>query len=393
MAGQSVMTDLVVSMDIRMAVAFFLQADPNKSVTAFCAENGISRQTYYVFKRRFDAGGLEALVPRSRRPLSSPTATDATVMALVIDKQATLIAGGLDSGAVSIRYWLLREGVQSPSARTIHRILVAHGLVEPQPRKRPRKSFKRFEKSRANECWQMDGKDRPLADGTIVKVLRVQDDCSRQIMATRAACSENTADSWACIQTAMERYGAPAMFLSDNGSAFSQRRKNRTLGELEARLRLSGILPVTSSIGHPQTCGKKEREWQTLDLWLSARPLAASLAELQTQLDAYDLIFNHQRPHQAHGGKTPAERYAEVDKAAAADTPLAAPMQVNTVKVRRNGVIDLGRKMKMSIGKQWAHATVTVLREDPAIAIFHNDELIEFLHIDPDREYQLRTRR
>lgn len=387
------MADQVVSMDIRMAVAFFAQADPNKSVTAFCAENGISRQTYYVFKRRFDAGGLESLVPRSRRPLSSPGATDATVMAQIIERRATLIKDGLDCGAVSIRYWLLREGRRPPSARTIHRILVAHGLVEPQPRKRPRKSFKRFEKSLANECWQMDGKDRSLADGTMVKVLRVQDDCSRQIMASQAARSENTADSWACIQIAMERYGAPAMFLSDNGSAFSQRRKNHILGELEARLRLSGILPVTSSIGHPQTCGKKEREWQTLDRWLAARPLAASLAELQTQLDAYDLIFNHQRPHQAHDGKTPAERYAAADKATAANDPLAAPIEIKNVKVRSNGVINLGREMKMSIGKQWAQATVTILREDPAVAIFHNNELIEFLHIDPDREYQLRSRR
>jgi hypothetical protein len=183
------------------------------------------------------------------------------------------------------------------------------------------------------------------------------------------------------------------MFLSDNGSAFSQRRIRGTMGEVEARLRLSGILPVTSSISHPQTCGKKEREWSTLDRWLSARPTAITLADLQTQLDAYDLIFNHHRPHQAHGGKTPAERYAEVDKAAAASTPLAAPMQINTVKVRRNGVIDLGRKAKMSIGKQWSGATVTIMREDPAIAIFHGDELIEFIHLDPDRLYQLRTRR
>lgn len=387
------MADQVVSMDVRMAVAFFLQAGPKLTVTQFCAENGISRDTYYKFKRRFDAGGLEALVPRSRRPHLSPTATAAAAMAQVIDMRADLIEQGLDAGAVSIRSWLLREDAVPPSARTIHRILVAHGLVEPQPRKRPRNSFKRFEKARANECWQMDGHDRVLADGTGVKVLRVQDDCSRQIMATLAAPSENSSDVWACIQTAIDRHGAPAMFLSDNGSAFSQRRVRGTLNEVEARLRLCGILPVTSSISHPQTCGKKEREWQTLDRWLSARTLAGSLPELQTQLDAYDLIFNHQRPHQAHGGKTPAERYAEVDKAAAADTPLATPIQINHVKVRRNGVIYLGRRTKMSIGIQWAHTTVTVLREDPAVAIFHNDDLIEFIHLDPEREYQLRTRR
>ena len=239
----------------------------------------------------------------------------------------------------------------------------------------------------------MDGHDRTLADGRVVTVLRVQDDCSRQIMATRAAVSENTADVWACIQAAMHRYGAPAMFLSDNGSAFSQRRTRGIMGEVEARLRLCGTLPVTSRISHPQTCGKKEREWQTLDRWLGARPLAHNLAELQTQLDADDLIFNHQRPHQAHAGKTPAQRYAEADKATAASTPLATPMQISTVNVRRNGVIHIGRRTQMSLGVQWAYATVTVLREDPAVAIFHDNELIDFFHLDPDRSYQLRTRR
>lgn len=339
-------------MDVRLAVAFFLQSEPSMTVTDFCAEHSISRQTFYAFRRRFESGGLEALVPRSRRPRSSPTSTGPDAMALVIDKRGELIAEGLDAGAVSIRSWLLSEGHTPPSARTIHRILVAHGLVEPQPKKRPRSSFRRFEHARANECWQMDGHQVTLADGTVAVVLRVQDDCSRQNMATLAAPSENITDAWTCTQTAIDRYGAPAMFLSDNGTAFSQRRKRNTMNEFEARLRLSGILPVTSSPSHPQTCGKKEREWQTLDRWLTARPPAADLDELQTQLDAYDLVFNHKRPHQALDGKTPAKRYAEADKATASTTPLATPAEITNVHVRRNGVIDIGRKQKMSIGTQ-----------------------------------------
>lgn len=228
------MADLVVSMDVRIAVAFFLQAGPKMTVSQFCAENSISRETYYKFKRRFEAGGLEALVPRSRRPHSSPSATPAAMMALVLQKRTHLLGQGWDAGAVSIHHWMLRDGVHPPSTRTIHRILVAHGLVEPQPRKRPRNSFKRFEKSRANECWQMDGHDLRLSDGSAVKVLRVQDDCTRQIMASLAAPTENITDVWACIQTAVDRFGAPAMFLTDNGSAFSQRRVRGTMNEVEA---------------------------------------------------------------------------------------------------------------------------------------------------------------
>ena len=377
-------------MDVRLAVAFFLQADPQVSVSAFCAEQGISRQSYYVFKGRFDAGGLDALLPRSRRPSSSPSTTPGAVVAAVIEQRRWLIEQGWDHGALSIRHRLLRQGAAAPSARTIHRILVAHDLVEPQPRKRPRSSFRSFQMSRVNECWQMDGHEVRLADGRPFKVLRIQDDCSRQVMATVAAWSENIHDIWACIERACTAHGAPAMFLTDNGAAFSQRRTRGILGEIEARLRAAGILPITASVRHPQTCGKKEREWQTLDRWLAAHPAPTSLPQAQRSLETYDWLFNNERPHQAHHGKTPAEIYAATDKATASPAPLAGPATINHVRVRNNGVVDLGRGNKISIGTSWAGATVTIVREDPACAILHDRELIDFIHIDPQRDYQLR---
>lgn len=388
------MADRVVSMEVRLAVAFSAQpGDAPVNVTAFCAEIGVSRAQYYRLRERFDRTGLEGLLPRSRRPQTSPTAIGEPMVGLVVAKRAELVGAGLDHGAVSIGNWLTREGHQPPSARTIHRILVAAGVVEPQPRKRPRGSYRRFEHARANECWQMDGHDRPLAGGEMVKVLRIQDDCSRLIACSLAAASENLTDAWTCVETGGDKYGLPAMFLTDNATAYSHRRRLGVMNEFEARLRLRGILPITSSVGHPQTCGKKEREWQTLDRWLDARPLAASLDQLQAQLDAYDLMFNNDRVHQALGGLTPAERFQQAEKATAADHPLHGPAELHQVRVRRNGVIDLGGRYRMSLGTQWAHATVTVLRQDPACAIFHDQNLVEFLHLDPDHDYQPRSRR
>ena len=377
-------------MDVRLAVASVLAAESaglKVSVTVFCAEQGISRKTFYVVRRRYFEGGLEGLLPRSRRPHNSPAATPADMVALVVAKRRALIEEGLDEGARSIRWSLEQDGHEPPSVRTIHRILVAAGLVEPQPHKRPRSSYKRFASPWANGCWQMDGHDRRLADGTLVVVLRVQDDCSRQIMASRAADSENSTDAWACVQAAIKRHGAPAMFLTDNGSAFSHRRAWGTMNEFESRLRGEGIVPVTSSVAHPQTCGKKEREWQTLDKWLAARPVAATLDDLQAQLDAYDLVFNRDRRHQALDGLTPAQRYDQAPKAHAADAPLAAPAELRHVPVSSNGAVSLGHGQTISIGRNWAHATVDVLREDPICAIFHERQLIELIHIDPDHRH------
>lgn len=378
-------------MDVRLAVAFFLQDDPGVTVTAFCAEHGIDRSTFYKLRRRFRAEGLEGLLPRSRRPRRSPTATPGEVIAAVVAMRQELLCDGFDHGARSIRYRMLRTGA-APSARTIHRILVAHGLVEPQPRKRPRSSYRSFQMGRANECWQMDGHQLKLADGTPYTVLRILDDCSRQVMASRAAWTENTEDIWACIQTACARHGAPAMFLSDNGAAFSQRRTRGLLGVLEARLRAAGIQPITAHIKHPQTCGKKEREWQTLDRWLAARPDPESLPDAQRLLDAYDWLYNHDRPHQSLDGQTPAQAWQHAEKATAAEGPLAGPMLTSHANVRSNGIIDLGGRKQMSIGTAWAGATVTILREDPACAILHHDQLIDFIHIDPTRDYQRRKR-
>lgn len=383
-------------MDVRLAIVSVLQAQSlglRVSVKSFCADEGISRKTFYELRRRYLADGLEGVLPRSRRPHHSPNATPADIVALVIERRRDRIVEGLDEGARSIRWSLEQDGHACPSERTIHRILVDHGLVDPQPHKRPRSSYKRFASPWANGCWQMDGHERSLADGTPVVVLRIQDDCSRQIMATRAARSENSADAWRCVQDAIERHGAPAMFLTDNGTAFSQRRVKGVMSEFEGRLRGQGILPVTSSIGHPQTCGKKEREWQTLDKWLTARPVARTLDELQVQLDAYDLVFNHQRRHQALDGQTPAQRYAQAPKAYAADRPLSAPAELRHVPVWANGAVSLGHGQTISIGRHWAHTTVEVLREDPICAIFHDRQLLELIHIDPNRQHQPRARR
>ncbi len=388
------MAEMVVSMDVRITVAFFEQENSGTSVRAFCRQHNISSQTFYVYRRRFCKEGLEGLVPRSRRPLSSPTVTPPNMVALLVAKRAELTAAGWDCGAVSIGHWLRREGAAGvPSARTIHRILVAAGVVEPQPRKRPRSSYKRFEAAAPNSCWQIDGMKWQLADGTLVVVLRVQDDRSRKLLASVVADTENSSDAWKCVALAIARHGAPAMFLSDGGVAFTMRRVHGSLGQFEAKLRQRGILPVVASPNHPQTCGKKEREWETLQQWLNARPLARTHTELQAQLDAYDLIFNSRRPHQAHSGATPDEIYTAHPKASAADVALAAPLTQHKVRARRDGVIDLGGGLKTSIGVQWAYATVTVIREDPAVAIFHDNQLIDFLHIDPSRQYQLRSRR
>src|SRR6478735_7518537 len=117
------MAELVVSMEQRMAVAFAACADGPVNVSAFCAEQGISRQTFYVYRRRFQAEGIQGLLPRSRRPVRSPSSTTQAMAASVVAVHDELREQGWDNGARSVRDRMLRLGLSAPSDRSIHRVL------------------------------------------------------------------------------------------------------------------------------------------------------------------------------------------------------------------------------------------------------------------------------
>lgn len=394
------MADLVVPMEVRFAIgAFAALEDSSVSVTELCRRYGISRDTFYRYRARLEAEGLEGLLPRSRRPRHSPNATPAVVVELVVAKHHQLRSEGWDAGARSVRDWLLLEGaVGVPSARTVHKILTEHGLVEPSPAKRPHSSYRRFEALSPNGMWQIDATCWWLGDGQEIAIVRVIDDHSRKILATVAADGENAASVWACMTSALERHGRPVVVLSDNGIAFSLRRRNGGYSDFEAKLARIGVYHVTSSPYHPQTAGKKERDWQPLKQWLKARPAAGDLAELQRLLDGYDVIFNTRRPHQALNGQTPDQRYRASPKTAPdPDQPPASRARLIEVKACTRGRIDLAGRYRVALGPDWAGATLHVLRDDLNVVIYHDHHLVKHLRLDPDNKYtpadQPRTRR
>ena len=386
------MADLVVSMELRFAVAFAACGGCPVNVAAFCREQGISRQTFYVYRRRFLAEGVQGLLPRSRRPGSTPSATGPEQVAAVLAMHDRLREQGWDAGARSVRDRRLLAGVAVPSDRTVHRVLAEHGRVKPSPKKRTRASYRRFEAATPNGMWQLDGTKRALADGTVVCVLRVQDDHSRLLLASRVADSENMADTWALLQDAMRQHGRPAMLLHDGSIAFSAVRQGRhQVTDLQWHLRRLGIVQVVSSPHHPQTCGKKEREWSALHRWLDAHPAAATIAELQRLVDTYAAFFNTERPHQGIGRVTPSQRYRAHPKAEPLPaTELPTVTFVDEVSAKYPaGRVPLGPGgYTITLGHQWVAATVTVVRHDLDVAIFHGPDIIRTLRIDPSRQRQ-----
>lgn len=383
-------SEQVVSMEVRLAMAAHaVLEDSGVSVAEVCRRFGVSRDSYYRYRRRLREQGLVGLVPRSRRPKSSPGVTDPQVVALLVAKHDQLVTEGWDGGALSVHDWLALEQVPGlPSARTIHKYLAAAGRTTATSSKRPKSSFRRFEAMQPNGIWQLDGTEVRLVDGTKAVLLRFQDDHSRMSLATRAAPSENGADVWSCMVTAMERYGKPAIVLCDNGSAFTSRFTRGVSGfsEFETRLRLIGVAMVNASPKHPQTCGKKEREWGTQKRWLAAREPPKDLTELQLLADAYDEIFNTRRPHQGIGGKTPQSRYDATAKAEPDPRNRLDRSSIHHVRVTAGGYLDLPR-LRLALGPTWAAAEVDYLIDHDHAVVFIGTHLIA--HVDLSRAEHL----
>lgn len=126
----------VVVMDVRLRIAV---AGEGLNVSEFCREQRISRQTFYQWRRRYLAEGLDGLEPRSRAPRTSPNRIDAAVEEAIVGLRKELTERGLDAGPGTIQWHLGRQGRRSvPSEATIWRILVRRGFVVPEPASGPR---------------------------------------------------------------------------------------------------------------------------------------------------------------------------------------------------------------------------------------------------------------
>lgn len=375
-------------MDTRLALAFARRVEARINVSEFCAHIGVSRQTFYDYEGRFADEGLPGLLPRSRAPHQHPNQTPDAMGDAIEAWRAKLAEQGLDNGARSIWAWMTRTGQDPPHPRTVHRVLVRRGLIEPQPKKRPRSSFKRFAATNPNGIWQIDGMEWKLADGRKQVVVRILDDHSRKTLGTVVADQEDSAAAWTVLTRAMTTHGVPAMFLSDNSLAFNGSRKQR-LVQVERNLRDLGVAVVSSSARHPQTCGKAEREHQTMQRWLRARPAAESTAELQRLIDIYDLLYNDERPHQASptGVMTPSEVYAATPKAGPAPGPLPTEPRISHAKVTGRGELSVG-PLRIQVGRGWEGVQLTAARDGNSVAIFHGHHLVDHRIIDPTRRYQ-----
>jgi transposase InsO family protein len=286
------------------------------TVTQAARVYGLSRQHIYRLLTRYRQDGLDAVDPRSRRPASNPRAVSDEVIAAVVRMREQLATEGLDAGAITLQWHLAGQGLPVPSTSTIRRILHHHGLITPQPRKRPKSSYIRFEAAQPNQCWQSDFTHWTLANGTDVEILNWLDDHSRYLLYCTAYHRVGGPDIVASFTATAAIHGLPAATLTDNGSVYTSRFTHGH-NDFERLLASLGVTQKNGHPGHPQTQGKIERFHQTLKRWLSPRPRPTDLTHLQGILDTFRELYNNARPHRAlPERRTPAQAYTALPKAA-----------------------------------------------------------------------------
>jgi len=283
------------------------------------ARYGIHRTWVYKLKARYQAEGETALEPRSRRPKTSPAALAPEVVDLIMRIRKELDDAGLDAGPETIAWHLAHHHGHRVARSTISRHLTAAGMVTPEPKKRPKSSYIRFQVSMPNETWQSDfthyrltrPDGRPGAD---VETISWLDDCTRYALHVTAHARITTPIVLTTFREALARHGIPASTLTDNGMVYTVRLAGhgRQGGQnsFEAELTRRHIVQKNSRPGHPTTCGKAERFQQTMKKWLHAQPVQpTTIAELQTLIDHFTDEYNHRRPHRSLPHRaTPARR-------------------------------------------------------------------------------------
>jgi transposase InsO family protein len=379
------MADEVTAMDIKMLVAT-LPDDAN--VAEWCRRLGISRQTAYKWRRRFGKEGPGGLRDRSRAPKEPHGRSDPAVEDLVVRIRKQLGEQGLDHGPASVRDRLAGEHGVVVADATVWRILVRRGQVNPQPKKRPRSSWQRFQRDRPNECWQGDDTHYFLADGREVRVINMVDDHSRLNVDSLAAANCHSADIWQCFSRAAARHGIPGEFLNDNGRAWISASEFAPV-VFQHNLAQSGVHQIHSSPYHPQTCGKAERFHQTQRRWLNARPPARTVAVLQDLLDEFRVVYNEQRPHRGIGRRTPAAVWAAQPPATPPHSAIDGPPTFASCRVGYSGSIHPGNRLRITLGVEWAEEQVTVIRrgDHATVIATTSGEVIRQLTLEPGRDH------
>ena len=183
-------------------------------ISTVASRYGVSRQTVHAWLRRYARdGAVLNLEDRSSRPHGCPHQMAPQVEARVL----VLRDAHPRWGPTRLVYELGREGVVPvPGRSSVYRALVRNGRIDPARRRRRRSDYKRWERGRPMELWQMDVVGGVhLADGAEVKVVTGIDDNSRFVVCASVVARATARPVCEALVEALGRHGVPEQVLTD----------------------------------------------------------------------------------------------------------------------------------------------------------------------------------
>jgi len=268
-----------------------------KSISDVCIAFGISRETWYKWKRRYDAYGVDGLKNQSRKPhnIKNVKVTEE------LEKLVLELRLNNRFGPMRIRFRLKRKYGVSLGTKTIYNLLKRHKLnVLAVKLKR---KYKRFEMKHPNELVQMDTKGPFYLKASRTKhyLIHVIDDCSRKVVSKW--CNRRTSEAaLSVLKEWVKLHGKPNKVMHDGGTEF-------TSTDFKNFLILNGIKDKQIPKGYPQEQGKVE----AYNKIVIAEFL--QIEELKDEKDGAEKYesfvnsYNYEREHGGINGMTPAEKF------------------------------------------------------------------------------------
>jgi transposase InsO family protein len=277
------------------------------SMSQLCREFGISRETGYVWLRRYRLMGAGGLLELARAPLRHPNQTAAVVEEAVLG----LREAHMSWGPRKLKRVLERDQPDRvwPASSTMGAMVKRAGLVAARRKRRRTEPYTEplGHAVESNRVWCADFKGWfRCGDGTRIDPLTISDAYSRYLLRCQAVEKTDTGRVRAIFEAAFREYGLPEAIRTDNGAPFA----SLALGGLSRLavwwIRL-GITPERIAAGHPEQNGRHERMHRTLKQDLH---LAQDRRAQQRELDRFRREYNQVRPHEALGMQTPESVYA-----------------------------------------------------------------------------------
>jgi transposase InsO family protein len=268
-----------------------------KSISDVCIAFGVSRATWYKWKRRYDTYGIDGLKNQSRKPhniknLKVTEELEKLVLELRLNNRF---------GPMRIRFRLKRKYGVSLGTKTIYNLLKRHKLnVLAVKLKR---KYKRFEMKHPNELVQMDTKGPFYLKASRTKhyFIHVIDDCSRKVVSKW--CNRRTSEAaLSVLKEWVKLHGKPNKVMHDGGTEF-------TSTDFKNFLILNGIKDKQIPKGYPQEQGKVEAYNKII---ISEFLQIEELKDEKDGAEKYESFvnsYNYEREHGGINGMTPAEKF------------------------------------------------------------------------------------